>query len=329
MYYHRACGKAGGHEVETGQPAAMSGVSSELAGTDRSAMKRTVIDVDGIVSTAVEPETSNGRVLFCLPGGGMSRRYFDLDNRFSMSEHLATRGFTVVSIDHPGVGDSPPPDDPWTLTTAYVADRDAAAVADLRSRYPGFAIGVGHSMGAMLTIIAQAHHSCYDALALLGWAHGEGYRATPLAGFLSTEEAAIVGDGAAIDAAVVELARRRFRIPRPIGSTTTSAFLLGATTPDEGGLQALAASKTNLLAVCGLAAMLNGNAEEVARIDVPLFVAVGEHDITTDLRSTAPALRACPDISLFVLPGAAHNHNIAPNRTVLWDRLAGWAEGLP
>jgi hypothetical protein len=42
----------------------------------------------------------------------------------------------------------------------------------------------------------------------------------------------------------------------------------------------------------------------------------------------APALRACPDISLFVVPGAAHNHNIAPNRTVLWDRMAGRAEGL-
>lgn len=308
----------------------MSGVSSEPKWQrTRSALKRTVIDVGGIVSTAVEPETSNGRVLFCLPGGGMSRRYFDLDNGFSMAEHLATRGFTVVSIDHPGVGDSPPPDDPWTLTPAYVADRDAATVAELRTRYRGFAIGVGHSMGAMLTVIAQARHSCFDALALLGWAHGEGYRATQLAAFLSPEEAAIVGDAAAIDAQVVELAKRRFQIPRPIGSTTTSAFLRGETAPDEGGLQALAASRTNLLAVCGLAAMLKGNAEEVASIDVPVFVAVGGHDITTDVRSTAPALRACPDIGLFVLPGAAHNHNIAPNRTALWERLAGWGEGLP
>jgi alpha-beta hydrolase superfamily lysophospholipase len=50
----------------------------------------------------------------------MSRRYFDLDNGFGMAEHVATRGFTVVCIDHPGVGDSPPPDDPWTGVRAGV-----------------------------------------------------------------------------------------------------------------------------------------------------------------------------------------------------------------
>jgi pimeloyl-ACP methyl ester carboxylesterase len=291
-------------------------------------MKRTVIDIDGVVVTAVEPPAPNGWVLFCLPGGGLSRRYFDLDNGFSMAEHVAARGFTVVCIDHPGVGDSPPPDDPWTLTPAYVADRDAAAVAELRTRYPGIAIGVGHSMGAMLTVVAQARHRCYDALALLGWGHGDGFGATQLASFLSPEETAIVGDGAAINAQVVELAKKRFGNPRPIGSTNTSAFLLGGMTPEEGGLEAIAASRTNLLAVCGLASMLKGNAEEVASIDVPVLVAVGERDITIDVRSTAPSLRSCPDISLFVLAGAGHNHNIAANRRVLWDRLTGWAEGL-
>ena len=63
-------------------------------------------------------------------------------------------------------------------------------------------------------------------------------------------------------------------------------------------------------------------------VDVPVLVAVGEHDVTTDVRSTAPALRACPDVSLSIVPGAAHIHNIAPTRALLWDRLAAWAEGL-
>jgi pimeloyl-ACP methyl ester carboxylesterase len=212
------------------------------------------------------------------------------------------------------------------LTPAYVADRDAAAVAELRTRFPGIAIGVGHSMGAMLTIVAQARRSSYDALALLGWAHGEGFRETQLASFLSPEEAAIVGDGPAINSRVVELAKMRFGTPLPGGSTTVSEFLLGGSIPDEGGLEAIAASRANLLAVCGLASMLKGIDEEVANIDVPVFVAVGELDITTNVRSTAPSLRSCPDISLFVLPGAGHNHNIAPNRAMLWDRLAAWAE---
>jgi hypothetical protein len=28
---------------------------------------------------------------------------------------------------------------------------------------------------------------------------------------------------------------------------------------------------------------------------------------------------------LFVLAGTGHNHNVAPDREVLWDRLASWA----
>src|SRR5207237_922822 len=79
------------------------------------------LDVDGIVTTVVEPDAPNGCVLFCLPGGGMSRRYFDLANGFSMAEHLAARGYTVLALHHPGVRDSPPPDDPWALTPAHVA----------------------------------------------------------------------------------------------------------------------------------------------------------------------------------------------------------------
>lgn len=291
-------------------------------------MKRFDLDVEGLRATVVEPDAPNGRVLFCVPGGGMSRRYFDLPNGYSMAEHLAGRGFTVIAIDHPGVGDSPPPDDPWTLTPTYVADRDAAAVRELRTRYPGVAVGVGHSMGSGLTVVAQARNRCYDALGLYGWAHGDNYLATDLAAYLSPEEVAIVGDRAAIDAQVVELAKKRFGEPRPIGTTPMSDFLRGGMDVPPAGFGAIGESRSNMLAVCGLASMLKGIDQEVAAVDVPVFVGVGENDITGNVRSTAVALRSCPDITLYVLPGAGHNHNIAPNRIDLWDRLATWAEGL-
>ena len=57
----------------------------------------------------------------------MSRRYFDLANGFSMAEHLAARGYTVLALDHPGVGDSPPPDDPWTLSDVLLHPAQPAA----------------------------------------------------------------------------------------------------------------------------------------------------------------------------------------------------------
>jgi len=33
-------------------------------------------------------------------------------------------------------------------------------------------------------------------------------------------------------------------------------------------------------------------------------------------------------VLLYVLPGAGHNHNVAPNRELLWDRLATWLRTL-
>jgi len=291
-------------------------------------MRRSDIEVEGLAATVVEPDRPNGRVVFCFPGGGMSRRYFDLDGTYSMAGHLAGSGFTVVAVDHPGVGDSPPPAEPWDLTPSYVADRDAGAVAALRTRIGGTAIGLGHSMGSMLTVVAQARHRCFDALALLGWAHGEGYRDTALAGHLSPEELALVGDPSVPEANIVELAKRRFGRPLPVGSTTTSEFLLGGMAVTAEGLEAIAHARSALLAVCGLASMLKLVGPDVAALDVPVLVGVGERDITVDVRQTAPSLAACPDITLYVLPGAGHNHNIAPNRTALWERVAVWAEGI-
>lgn len=59
-------------------------------------------------------------VAVCLPGGGMSRRYFDLavagdPGTYSMARHLTARGMVVVTLDHLGVGESRAPDDPYTL----------------------------------------------------------------------------------------------------------------------------------------------------------------------------------------------------------------------
>src|SRR5438067_1940176 len=66
-------------------------------------------------------------VLVCFPGGGMSRRYYDIAapaklGNFSMARHLAQQGFVVVTVDHLGVGESSRADDGYALTPAAIAD---------------------------------------------------------------------------------------------------------------------------------------------------------------------------------------------------------------
>ena len=95
----------------------------------------------GVLTLAVDihlPERIGARpdsrpiVCCCVPGGGMSRGYFDLQTppalgNFSMVRHLVDRGFVVVTLDSPGVGESDVPDDGYTLTPDVVADVNARA----------------------------------------------------------------------------------------------------------------------------------------------------------------------------------------------------------
>lgn len=274
-------------------------------------------------------------VLTCLPGGGMSRRYFDLQaegagDDYSMAAHLAARGVVVVLLDHPAVGESDVPDDPYLLTPQTVAAVDAyatRAVLDaLRAgtAVPGLAalepvsVGCGHSMGGMLTAAVQAMARVHAAVALLGFAGGG------LVEQLSDDERTFAGDPGRLAAAAPDLARARFGRPLSRGSTGPSPFLLAVDVP-EHAVDAIAAAGSNLLNVCGLTSMVPGSSKpDLDVIDVPVFLGVGQFDITGPSHEIPAQFPASTDITLFVGPQMGHNHNVAPTRAILWDRLLVW-----
>jgi alpha-beta hydrolase superfamily lysophospholipase len=65
-----------------------------------------------------------------------------------------------------------------------------------------------------------------------------------------------------------------------------------------------------------------------AEISVPVFLGVGENDIATDPLRIPAEFPASPDVTLYVLAQAGHNHNVEPNRRDLWDRMAGWISSM-
>jgi alpha-beta hydrolase superfamily lysophospholipase len=275
-------------------------------------------------------------VVCCFPGGGMTGRYFELDDDYDMAAHLASAGLVVVMIDHPGLGASDVPDDPWSLTPEVVADIDAAAVGQaidglrtgslvegLPALDDAMVIGLGHSMGAMLAAYQQARHRPFDGLVLLGHS-GRG-----LPEVLVPDETALVGDAAGIRAAIVRLAQARFAGALPVGETAVSEYLVG---PDLSApaAAAIVQARGALLVCCGLTAMLSGSQDEVlAAIEVPVFNGVGEHDITGAPHELPRWFTGSADVTVFVLAGAFHNSNVATRRHELWDRIITWVRTVP
>jgi alpha-beta hydrolase superfamily lysophospholipase len=305
-----------------------------------------------------DPHREDGPVIaaFCFPGGGMSRQYFDIgtpDGGFSMARYLADSGLVVITIDHLGVGESSRPHDGFALTPDCVAGVNAYATAELGRRLrsgaladgyppagPCVNVGVGHSMGGRLVVIQQARHGSFDAVALLGvGARGinipveqpaPGWLPAERSGVLSEEELTYVFDPVRLRRDTAALVRKRYGDdPLPAGTTATSALLLAGMPVADHVREAIDRSATSLLALCGLTAMIPGSTgPEMAAVAVPVFVGVGARDITGPPHDIPAAFTGSGDVTLFVLAGAGHNHNVAPNRHQLWNRLAAWMAAL-
>jgi pimeloyl-ACP methyl ester carboxylesterase len=287
-----------------------------------------------VIAPAQPPETP--AVLFCFPGGAMNRRYFDVAvPGYSFAEYACSRGFVTVLIDHPGVGDSDVPDDGWSLTPSVIARTNAAAVravmallgadglAGLAPLRPAMVLGVGHSMGAHLLLHHQAAHPQFDALVLLGWGGGAG-----LPDHLSADERTVSALPGPLEPRIVEIARRHNPEPLVIARGSGTVRMVANPLP-PAVRQAMDEVRSPLLAVAGWSSMIPGSVREaVAKVTVPVFVGIGEHDIAVGHHEIPAQLPASHDITLFVLPGAGHNHNIEPNRERLWARLTWWVRGL-
>ncbi|TDU32096.1 alpha-beta hydrolase superfamily lysophospholipase [Panacagrimonas perspica] len=286
---------------------------------------------------------SASTALVCLAGGNMNRRYFDLqtegDDSFSFAAQMTARGFIVVTIDHLGLGDSSRPQDGYALTPDVLARANAHATADVLARLregrlapdlppmPALrSLGVGHSMGAMLTTLQQAQARRHAGIALLG------FSTRGLPKFVPEDVRVLASDPVAVRARLVEFARRLFVVPYPRirSSGGNNAELYGSDAADPRGVAALKAATDSLLPVPAFLSMIPGNvALEAAQIDVPVFLGLGERDMAGPPAEAPRAFTASPQVRLEVFAGAGHSHFLFASRVDLFDRLAEWARSTP
>jgi pimeloyl-ACP methyl ester carboxylesterase len=274
-------------------------------------------------ATLHEPAGAARAVLVCWPGGSYDRRYwqFDAVPGYSFAEHMTARGFAVVAADHLGVGASSAPRDVDAVTLEVMA-RAAAMVADqVRHRLPDVPlIGVGHSLGGCITVMTQALLGSYDRIASLGFTHGAKDAVT-----MASE------NGGDARSAAIEQAKAFFAdwdmgyaiAPRE----PNHSWLYTSTTPRDV-MAADDLTVTRWPRQAYVEGLLAGYSASFApKVNCPLFLAFGEHDIPERPHDEVAFYRGSRDVTLFVLEDAAHCHNFAATRTVLWDRLAEW--GVP
>jgi pimeloyl-ACP methyl ester carboxylesterase len=289
------------------------------------------------VSLPADPRAAKA-ALVCLAGGNMNRRYFDLqspgDSSFSFAHAMTERGFVVIAIDHLGLGDSSKPADGYALTPDVLVAANKQATAEVMRRLhegrliaevpplPTLrTIGVGHSMGAMMTILQQAAGRQHIAIAPLGFSTRGLPEYTP-------EDVRKLSQ-AEQRAQVVELARRMFRDPYPVirSSGGSNAEFYGSRNVDPKGVAALKAATDCLLPVPGFMSMLPDNVTpEAATIDVPVFLGLGEKDMAGPPHQAPAAFVKSRDVTLYLQPAAGHSHFLFPTRSELFARFGAWAE---
>jgi pimeloyl-ACP methyl ester carboxylesterase len=277
-------------------------------------------------------------VLCCLPGGGLTRRYYDLradgDDSYSFARCMSHRGFIVITCDMIGTGESSRPADGFSITPDLIAEANHRAIAhtlgllrtgtlDARiAPLPDLLpVGVGHSLGAVSTIVQQSMHRDYRALVLLGYG-GKGFPSE-----LNEAELALAGDPDGIRARVVRLARARYAEPyyRIVASPRTrEVYGAGG---DKGAMSALRAAGTPLLATAGLFSMIPASVRrESLRIDVPVFLGLGDRDICGPPHEVPACFPAARNVALIVLGDTGHTHFVFRSMRSLLRHVAAWLE---
>jgi predicted alpha/beta hydrolase len=106
---------------------------------------------DGVrlATTLFEPATPNGAAILLNSGTGIPRQFYG-----AFAQHLALRGFTVVTYDYRGIGGSEAP--PSATVEQWGAVDQASMIDHLARLRPGASLGlVGHSFGGQVLGLAD------------------------------------------------------------------------------------------------------------------------------------------------------------------------------
>lgn len=267
---------------------------------------------------------SKNITLFCLPGGGASRDYFDLAQDYSFARRMTKRGYDVITMDHPGTATNSLPGGGPFLTPRRSAEYIGVCLAQFLGA-PEFSgktlIGIGHSMGGMMITLTQAQTGIFSALALFGSSAGG------LEWGLDDHEKPYIGKPEAFDRDLEVLTLRKFKMPFPPGMGGPSGKSITFGGENEAVTKRLRETSCELFAAGGMMSMTRGSFKtEVEAIDVPMFFAFGDHDIGIPPQDAPKDYINAASTDLVVLENTGHNSFAFKTLAVLCEKLDDWLQ---
>lgn len=212
-------------------------------------------------------------------------------------EQVATLSgrWRVIVPDLPGFGSTPPPLEPRATTIDGYADVVAALVEHL-----GVApvVVAGLSMGGYVTFaLLRRHRHLVQGVVLADTRAGADSDEVAARRTSQQDQAADKGTAELVESMLGTLLSEETRTRRTDVVERARALMAGH--PVEGWIAALEAMKGRPDAT-----------DELAGIDVPALVMVGEHDPSSPPAEAEAMASAIPDARLEVLPAAAHLSNL-------------------
>ncbi len=288
----------------------------------------TILIAAWVFPTDAVKSPSRPSVIALLNGGSYDKRYFHFEvpghTGYSAAEALAERGHTVVLLDHLGISDSSrlPTQKKGTRQIAALANH--AAMTEIFARLergeldrsipamPGLLkVGGGHSMGGFQTITQQAAHATYDRVLVLGYT-AIGVHLTMGGQQFAAERPYddAMGDYWLLDHASIAESFHWNDVPREVLEV------------DEALAVEVPQMLSNQSTQRGIVS------EDAGRIAVPVYICLGERDVSPRPHDEPSYYKASPYVTLHILPRSGHCQSFASTRMEMIDRIDGWIRSI-
>lgn len=269
---------------------------------------------------------SKNTVLFCLPGGGASQGFFDLAPNYSFADLMTARGYDVITMDHPGTASNPLPESHPFMPPRQSADYIGISLFHFL-KHPALdgkdVIGVGHSMGGMMTVLTQARHNVFKGVTLLGSSAGG------LEWGLDENEKTYIDKPEAFERDLEALTLNKFKVPFPPGMGGPSGKSITFGGENEEITKQLRTVSCQLYAAGGMMSMTRGSfRDEVEAITAPMFFAFGDHDIGIPPEDAPKDFINAASTELMILENTGHNSFAFSSIHPLAEKLDHWASSL-